>query len=79
MGKLCHPIMSCTCLQDYAEVVWDSRSLGLRPKPTPARIASSTGSDPRWGWFGSGTETRADSNSVLWAHAVSFRAYIELI
>ena len=38
-------------------------SLGPRPKPTPAWIASSitrgdTGSDPRWGWFGSGAETR---------------------
>ena len=30
-------------------------SLGPRPKPTPARIASSI--DPRWGWFGSGAET----------------------
>ena len=41
-------------------------SLGPRPKPTPARITSSgmhgegvhaTGSDPHWGWFGSGAET----------------------
>ena len=38
-------------------------SLGPRPKPTPVRITSSirvhdTGSDPHWGWFGSGTETK---------------------
>ena len=33
-------------------------SLGPRPKPTPAWIAArDTGSDPRWGWFGSGAET----------------------
>ena len=37
-------------------------SFGRRPKPTPARIASSipardTGYDLHWGWFGSGTET----------------------
>ena len=36
--------------------------LGPRPKPTPVQIASSipmcdTGSDLRWGWLGSGTET----------------------
>ena len=44
--------------------VWEvgcSHSLGPRPKPTPARIASSitrdTESDPRWGWFGSGAKT----------------------
>ena len=38
-------------------------SLSLRPKQTPAWIVFSithghdTGSDPRWGWFGSGAET----------------------
>ena len=36
-------------------------SVPTKPKPTPAQIASSitrdTGSDPCWGWFGSGAET----------------------
>ena len=39
-----------------------SASLFLRPKPSPAQIASGitrgdAGSDPCWGWFGSGAET----------------------
>ena len=57
-----HPRFSGHVLKSYFGVVWlpvmlkfknaDSftGSLGPRPKPD-------TGSDPRWGWFGSGAET----------------------
>ena len=46
--------------------VWSHQhSLGPRQGPTPAQIASSimrrdTGSDPCWGWFGSGAETNSN-------------------
>ena len=33
-------------------------------------FAHDTGSDPRWGWFGSGAETRAE---VDWAFRVVFQ------
>ena len=69
--KLCyalrqtHILITCTCnwsmhISAHAALLHahfsTCNSLGPRPKPTPARIASSR-CDPCWGGFGSGTET----------------------